>query len=36
VNPAWLNVLACGLTGLIVLLTAVMLGSGLAGLLRPA
>jgi Mn2+/Fe2+ NRAMP family transporter len=36
VNPAWLNFLAYGLTGLIILLTAVMLGSGLAGLLRPA
>jgi Mn2+/Fe2+ NRAMP family transporter len=34
VNPAWLNVLAYGLTGLIILLTAVMLGSGLAGWLR--
>jgi Mn2+/Fe2+ NRAMP family transporter len=35
VNPAWLNVLAYGLTGLIILLTAVMLGSGLAGWVRP-
>jgi Mn2+/Fe2+ NRAMP family transporter len=31
VNPRWLNILAWGLTGLIVLLTAVLLGSSLIG-----
>ncbi|MEP6680971.1 MAG: divalent metal cation transporter, partial [Chloroflexota bacterium] len=31
VNPPWLNVLAYGLTGLIILLTAVTLGAGIAG-----
>lgn len=30
-NPTWLNVLAWGLTGLVVLLTAVLFGSTLAG-----
>lgn len=31
VNPRWLNILAWGLTGLIVLLTVVLLGSSLVG-----
>ncbi|HET7636510.1 MAG TPA: divalent metal cation transporter, partial [Candidatus Limnocylindria bacterium] len=31
VNPRWLNILAWGLTGLIVLLTVVLLGSSLIG-----
>ncbi len=30
-NPRWLNILAWGLTGLVVLLTAVLFGSTLAG-----
>ena len=30
-NPRWLNVVAWGLTGLVILLTAVLLGSTLAG-----
>jgi Mn2+/Fe2+ NRAMP family transporter len=30
-NPAWLNVLAWGLTGLVILLTAILFGSTLAG-----
>jgi Mn2+/Fe2+ NRAMP family transporter len=29
-NPTWLNVLAWGLTGLIILLTVILVGSGLA------
>ena len=32
-NPAWLNVVAWGLTGLVTLLTVVTLGSALGGLL---
>ena len=35
VNPPWLNVLAYGLTGLIILLTVVTLGTGLASWLGP-
>jgi NRAMP (natural resistance-associated macrophage protein)-like metal ion transporter len=35
VNPAWLNLLAYGLTGLIIVLTAVTLGTGVAGWLSP-
>jgi Mn2+/Fe2+ NRAMP family transporter len=31
VNPPWLNVLAWGLTGLIILLTTVLFGSSIAG-----
>ncbi|MDQ2934236.1 MAG: Nramp family divalent metal transporter [Chloroflexota bacterium] len=31
VNPAWLNLLAYGLTGLIILLTLVLFGTGVAG-----
>ena len=31
VNPTWLNVLAWGLTGLVILLTAILFGSTLAG-----
>jgi Mn2+/Fe2+ NRAMP family transporter len=34
VNPRWLNILAWGLTGLIVLLTVVLLGSSLIGWLQ--
>jgi Mn2+/Fe2+ NRAMP family transporter len=30
-NPRWLNVLAWGLTGLVILLTAILFGSTLAG-----
>ena len=30
-NPRWLNVLAWGLTGLVILLTAVLFGSALGG-----
>jgi len=30
-NPRWLNVVAWGLTGLVILLTAVLFGSTLAG-----
>ena len=29
-NPAWLNVVAWALTGLIILLTMILIGSGLA------
>jgi Mn2+/Fe2+ NRAMP family transporter len=35
VNPAWLNLLAYGLTGLIIVLTAVTLGTGIAGWVSP-
>jgi Mn2+/Fe2+ NRAMP family transporter len=31
VNPTWLNVLAWGLTGLIIALTLILFGSTLAG-----
>lgn len=31
VNPLWLNVVAWGLTGLIILLTAILFGSSIAG-----
>jgi Mn2+/Fe2+ NRAMP family transporter len=30
-NPRWLNVVAWGLTGLVILLTAILFGSTLAG-----
>jgi Mn2+/Fe2+ NRAMP family transporter len=30
-NPRWLNFLAWGLTGLVILLTAILFGSTLAG-----
>ena len=33
-NPTWLNVLAWGLTGLVILLTGVLFGSTLAGWLH--
>jgi NRAMP (natural resistance-associated macrophage protein)-like metal ion transporter len=36
VNPLWLNVLAWGLTGLIIVLTLVLFGSTLASWLFPA
>ena len=31
VNPPWLNAVAWGLTGLIILLTGILFGSGIAG-----
>jgi len=36
VNPRWLNVVAWGLTGLIILLTGILFGSGIAGWLSRA
>jgi len=33
-NPTWLNVVAWGLTGLVILLTAVLFGSAIVGWLR--
>jgi uncharacterized protein involved in cysteine biosynthesis len=35
-NPAWLNVVAWGLTGLVILLTAFLFGSTVAGWLGRA
>jgi Mn2+/Fe2+ NRAMP family transporter len=36
VNPPWLNAVAWGLTGLIILLTGILFGSGIAGWLSKA
>lgn len=36
VNPPWLNVVAWGLTGLIILLTGILFGSGIAGWISKA
>ena len=36
VNPRWLNVVAWGLTGLIILLTGILFGSGISGWLSRA